>query len=211
MRNVIIFDVDGTLWDSTKQVVEAWNIVAKKCAIPFEIKNEEIVPLMGKPMTEFAHVLFPKEMSQEEKMKTLSDCLLFENDYLRTHPGTLYAGVIETLLKLREDYDLLVLSNCQKNYIEVFLEGTGIGYLFKDHICWGDNLKKKHENIKVLMDRGGYKKCVYVGDTAGDEEETHLAGYPFVFASFGFGKASKPEYTLIEFKDLLEIAKKAFE
>lgn len=210
MKNAIIFDIDGTLWDSTKQVAESWNIVASKFHNPFIIKEKEIVPLMGKPMTEFAHVLFPDEMSHEEKLKMLEDCLLFENEYLKTHPGTLYKDVKETLEILKNDYDLLLLSNCQKNYIEVFLEGTGLGYLFKDHVCWGDNLKKKHENIKVLLERGGYENCVYVGDTEMDENETHLAGFSFVFASFGFGKAKNPEYTLKEFKDLLEIAPKAF-
>lgn len=209
MKKAVIFDVDGTLWDSTKQVAESWSLVTSKCPIPFNISKEKILPLMGKPMTEFAHVLFPDEMDEQEKMTILQECLSFENTYLREHPGDLYEGVLETLIKLKEDFDLLVLSNCQKNYIEVFLEGTGLGYLFKDHICWGDNNKTKHENIQILMDRGEYEKCIYVGDTEMDERETHLAGYPFVFASFGFGKALNPEYTLKEFKDLLEIAPKA--
>lgn len=206
MKNAIIFDVDGTLWDSTKEVAESWSFITKRCTIPFSVKEEGILPLMGKPMTEFARVLFPDGTQEEERMKVLNECLLFENEYLRTKPGRLYPDVEATLRKLAEDYDLLVLSNCQKNYIEVFLESTKLGYLFKDHICWGDNLKRKHENIKVLMERGGYSNCIYVGDTAMDEEETHLAGYGFVFASFGFGKAKNPEYVLKEFKDLLEVA-----
>lgn len=210
MKNAIIFDIDGTLWDSTHEIAEAWNNITMQSKYHFSLDFEGILSCMGMAMTEFAKRLFPKEIPYEEQLKILEECMNYENEYLLSHPGRLYEGVEETLKTLKKDYDLLLLSNCQKNYIETFLKSTGLEPLFADKICWGDNLKPKHENMELLVRRGGYGKAFYVGDTAGDESETHLAGRSFAYASFGFGKATNPEYTLKEFSDLIEIAKKEF-
>ena len=32
MRQGILFDLDGTLWDSSRQVVESWNVVLEQQA-----------------------------------------------------------------------------------------------------------------------------------------------------------------------------------
>lgn len=209
MKNAIIFDVDGTLWDSTHEIAESWNEITTK-KYNFSLDYKGILSCVGLAMTEFAKRLFPEEMPLDERMKILEECMNYENEYLLTHPGRLFEGVRETLEELKKDYDLLLLSNCQKNYIETFLKSTGLGYLFKDKICWGDNLKPKHENMLLLAKRGHYEKAFYVGDTEGDEYETHLAGYHFAYASYGFGKAKSPEYTLKSFGDLKEIAKLEF-
>ena len=209
MKNALVFDIDGTLWDSTVQVAEAWDIVGMKSKHHFHVTKEQIKPCMGLPMSEFPKRIFPP-MDQDEASALLKESLLFENNYLYTHPGILFEGVEETLKELSEKYDLLVLSNCQKGYIEAFLAGSKLGHLFKDHICWGDNFHSKSENLRLLVQRGGYGNAMYVGDTLYDEEETHKAGYRFAFASYGFGGCSKPDYTLKKFSDLIEAAKDAF-
>lgn len=210
MKNAIIFDIDGTLWDSTHEIAEAWNKITMESKYHFSLDFEGILSCMGMAMTEFAKRLFPDSIPYEEKLEILQKCMDYENEYLLEHPGKLYEGVESVLKELSKHYDLLLLSNCQKNYIETFLESTHLEHLFKDKVCWGDNLKPKHENMALLVDRGKYEKAFYVGDTAGDESETHLAGYNFAFASFGFGKAINPEYTLKTFSDLVEVAKKEF-
>ena len=149
-------------------------------------------------------------MEKEESDALLKKSLDFENEYISTHPGDIYEGVEETLEKLSKDFDLLILSNCQKGYIEAFLGSTKLGHLFKDYICWGDNFLSKSENIAVLMKRGGYEKGMYVGDTLYDEEETHKAGLKFSHASYGFGQSKNPDYVLNKFSDLVKAAEDAF-
>ena len=209
MKNALIFDIDGTLWDSIPPVAEAWDAVGMKSKYHYHVTKEQIRPLMGLPMTEFPKRLFPP-MSEEESNRLLKESLLYENEYVATHPGALYEGLKETLEELSKKYDLLILSNCQVGYIEAFMTGSKLGHLFKDHICWGENLLSKSGNIRILMERGGYEKAMYVGDTLYDEEETHKAGLKFVHASYGFGVSSKPDYVLKKFSDLIEIAKEAF-
>ena len=49
--------------------------------------------------------------------------------------GELYEDVTEGLHKLREKYELFIVSNCQSGYIENFLVQNGVEKLFKDHLC----------------------------------------------------------------------------
>ncbi len=51
----------------------------------------------------------------------------------------------------------------------------------------------KGPNIRLLMERHGIQTAIYVGDTTGDEQASRLAGIPFVWASYGFGRADAPD------------------
>ncbi|MNN86467.1 Phosphoglycolate phosphatase [compost metagenome] len=55
------------------------------------------------------------------------------------------------------------------------------------------------------MQRNNLESPVYVGDTAGDLKAAAFAGIPFVFASYGFGEVSDPDYTINRLSDLLEL------
>ena len=52
MRKGIIFDMDGTLWDSAPQVAESWNrvIEEKYQDINVHITTEDMYRVMGKTM-----------------------------------------------------------------------------------------------------------------------------------------------------------------
>ena len=59
----------------------------------------------------------------------------YENRYLETHPGVLYPGVKETVIRLAGNYELFIVSNCQSGYIEVLLKTSGLGEYIKDMEC----------------------------------------------------------------------------
>lgn len=209
MKNALIFDIDGTLWDASARFAESWDLIASSSKYHFHITKEQIVPCLGMPMSEFPKRLFPP-MDKEDADALLKKSLDFENEYVLSHPGDVYEGVEETLTKLSKDYDLLILSNCQKGYIEAFLAATKLSHLFKGYICWGDNQFSKSQNMTLLMNKGGYEKGMYVGDTLYDEEETHKAGLKFSHATYGFGQSKNPDYVLKKFSDLVKAAEDAF-
>lgn len=67
----IIFDVDGTLWDSTREVAVAWNKVLQDEMEGHEILTAEgLQKEFGKPMDAIAESLFP-EMSEKDRMELL--------------------------------------------------------------------------------------------------------------------------------------------
>ena len=185
----ILFDLDGTLWDSAEQVAKSWTLAAAQSGYPqCRISTEDIRSVMGKTMDKIAELLFPFVEGQE-RARLLENCCQVENDYLREHGGTLYPGLRETFAQLRENqgFSLYIVSNCQKGYIEAFLDYYRLWDLIEDIECYGNNLKSKGENIALVCERNHLDQAAYVGDIQGDYDSTMEAGIPFIHAAYGFG------------------------
>lgn len=206
----IIFDMDGTLWDSAEGVALSWTeIVHKEYDKERVITTEDIQGVMGRTMDKIADALFP-ELSKEDRMSLLRKCCNYENEYLRIHGGNLFPELEETLKALQDEYDLYIVSNCQSGYIEAFLEHYGFGHYFKDIECYGNNDLPKSENIKLVVERNNLEKAVYVGDIQGDYDATMAAGLPFIHAAYGFGTINCEVPKIACFKDLLNVVKEVF-
>ena len=79
----VIFDVDGTLWDTTGPVADAWNKAAEDLgAIPkIPITADVLKQEFGKPMNVIVEDLFPEE--DEDIKKEIHDlCKVYEHDIL---------------------------------------------------------------------------------------------------------------------------------
>ena len=109
----IIFDVDGTLWDSTEQAAQVWTrAVREHTDLDTRVSADRLRGLFGKTMTEISGALFPT-LSEAEQAKVMEACYAYENAYLEEHPGVLYEGVAETFRALAERTSLYIVSNCQ--------------------------------------------------------------------------------------------------
>lgn len=198
----IIFDVDGTIWDSTQSVADSWNIAIKKhSGLDLTLDPVSLSRVFGKTMTEIADAVFPG-LDPAERMKLLDFCFEEENRYLETHPGIVYEGVAETIRELAGRYPLFIVSNCQCGYIEVMLKTTGLAPYIKDHLCFGETQTPKGDTIRTLVARNGLKAPVYVGDTRGDADACKSAGVPFIFAEYGFGDVPDARMRIRTFSDL---------
>ena len=199
-KSGIIFDMDGTLWDSAKAVAESWTeVVAREYTPERVITEDEIKRVMGLTMDKLASQIFP-ELPEERRLQLLDVCGREENEYLRTHGAIVYPKVEETFQKLREKYHLYIVSNCQSGYIEAFLEYYGYGKYIEDIECYGNNGLVKGENIRKVVERNHLTKAVYVGDIQGDYDASMQAGVEFIHAGYGFGtvNANVPEITTFE-------------
>lgn len=201
----ILFDLDGTLWDSVEEILFTWNrTIARNAQIRPPITRAELEGLMGLPMDEIARRLFPDQSN--ETWKALMDaCAEEENAYLSIHGGRLYEGVQETLKQLARQYKLCIVSNCQKGYIEAFLKAHKLDEVFVDHLSFGDTGLTKGENNRIVIQRNGFRRPVYVGDTQGDRQSALDAGIPFVFCRYGFGTVDDCDQEISEFSELLKV------
>lgn len=172
MKQGIIFDMDGTLWDSTVGVAESWNEILKQEKVnrtPLTV--EDFRGIMGKTMDVIAAKFFP-DMPEKERMELLDKCGEYENEYLSGHGAVLYPGVEETFAKLKEKYELYIVSNCQSGYIEAFLSYYNLGKYISDIECYGNNEKQKEDNIALVVSRNALTDAVYVGDIQSDYESS---------------------------------------
>lgn len=212
MKKGIIFDMDGTIWDSAENVAKSWDISVKKMGYVNEgVSTEDIKSVMGKTMDVIADILFPYTEVGDERNALRKECEEFEIEYLREHGGNLYPEVIETLKKLREmGYNLYIVSNCQAGYIEAFLYYFGIELgkedsLIDDIECYGNNFLSKGENIALVVKRNNLDSAVYVGDIQGDYDSTCEAGLPFIHAAYGFGTINAEVPKIDTFSDLVDV------
>lgn len=202
----IIFDMDGTLWDSAEGVAKSWTIVVNRDYDKNRvITTEEIQNVMGMTMDKLAEAIFP-ELPEKERMELMHRCCMEENDYLRVHGGRLFPELENTLKVLKEKYHLYIVSNCQQGYIEAFLEHYGFGHYFDDIECFGNNNLRKGLNIRNIVERNALTDAIYVGDIQGDYDATMEAGITFVHAAYGFGKIEQETAKINGFAELPKVA-----
>ena len=201
----IIFDVDGTLWDSTALVAKAWNYVLEtETDLKPDIDSLRLKSLFGKPMDEICLSIF-KGIPVSEHPRLGELCFTRENALLYEEPVSLYPGVPEACQALAKKCPLFIVSNCQKGYIEALLDTTPLKPCITGHLCYGDTGTSKDVTIRTLMKQYQLENVIYVGDTQGDADACQKAGIPFVLAEYGFGDAAAPDYRISELKDLLEL------
>jgi len=201
----IIFDIDGTIWDTTGVVEQAWNACLDECNLSYaHVTADKLKSLFGLPMIDIIDRILPDE-DMETKLKFKPLCYKYEDEYINRIPGTMYEGMVETVKALSEKYPLYIVSNCQGGYIELMLEKTGMAPYFKDFTCPDYTMEFKAANILTIAKRNNLKKPIYIGDTQMDANACKEAGVPIVFASYGFGTVSDPDYTINKIADLLEM------
>ena len=187
----VIFDIDGTLWDSRALVAEGYNIQLKAEGYEHLFVNAEVFrPLFGKTMSAIADVIFAP-VPVPERYALMERCMDTENKYLAENECRIgYEGVKETLETMAKHYRLFIVSNAQCGYPELCMEKLGIGHLIEGHLCYGDTGTEKGETIRQLLQRHNIASAVYIGDTQGDYQATVEADVPFIWAAYGFGEPS---------------------
>ena len=122
----LIFDIDGTLWDSRALVAEGYNIQLKAEGLDHLCTNAEVLrPLFGKVMTEIGDVLFAS-IPLPERYELMERCMETENKYPFENECKIgYPLVKETMEALAKNHRLFIVSNSQCGYPELCMDKLG--------------------------------------------------------------------------------------
>ena len=202
----LIFDIDGTLWDSRQLVAEGYNIQLKKEGLShLAVTAEDLRPLFGKVMTEIADVIL-SSIDPSERYDLMERCMKTENDYLFANECRIgYPRVKETLAQLSKKHRLFIVSNSQCGYPELCIEKLGLKPYIEGHMCFGDTGTSKGKTIRTLMEKHNIGSCIYIGDTQGDLEACKEAGIPFIFCTYGLGTAESWDAKINSIDELLNM------
>ena len=183
----LIFDIDGTLWDSRALVAEGYNLQLRAEGMEeYCVNAQQLRPLFGKVLADIADTLFP-HLPPRERYALMERCMERENRYLAENECRIgYEGIRETLEALSARHRLFIVSNSQQGYPELCMEKLSLKPLITGHLCFGDTGTSKGRTIRTLMEQYGITSCAYIGDTQGDYEATVEAGIPFIWADYGF-------------------------
>ena len=202
----LIFDIDGTLWDSRALVAEGYNVQLTAEGLGHLcVTAEDLKPLFGKVMTEIADAILAT-IPETERYDLMERCMATENKYLEENECRIgYPGVRETVAKLAEKYRLFIVSNSQCGYPELCMEKLGLTPYIQGHLCFGDTGTSKGKTIRTLMEKHNITSCAYVGDTQGDYEATVEADVPFIWCTYGFGTPEGFAARVDSFEQLLAL------
>ena len=209
-KHGVIFDLDGTLWDSSYQVGIAWNDALRRNGYDIELTPRDMTVMMGRTVPEIGEIVFPF-IELERRKLLLEDCCAEENRRLNLYGGEVFPGVLEGLKRLAEKYPLYIVSNCQDGYIQSFLNYHKASPYIFDIECIGRTGLAKAGNIKLIVDRNHLDKAVYIGDIGRDMRSAEEAGVPFIFAAYGFGDAPDAQMRIERFGELEALLTKVFE
>jgi phosphoglycolate phosphatase len=183
----LIFDLDGTLWDTCDICAVGWNNVIDRNGIAFrEIVGDDVRRVAGRPHAECIRSVFGS-LTEAEIGIVSRETMEEDNRLIAEGGGTFYPDLQREISRLAGSFKLGIVSNCQEGYIETFLEQSKLTSCFIDFECWGNTGKSKANNLESLIERNGLERPVFIGDTTGDQAAAQDNEVPFVFARYGFG------------------------
>jgi len=205
MVDSILFDLDGTLWNSIRAILPAWQKVAWEEA-KIHLQYKDLASIMGLTPQEIGAKFFPDFPPKEQKRLAMRGCRE-ECIGLAETGGDLYPGVDEILHSLSKTYPLMIVSNCMDGYIQAFLKAHHLGGCFVDYEYPERSGLLKAGNIRLVVERNHLSHPVYIGDTQKDADAAAAAGVPFLFASYGFGRVKEGDYLYLlrDFRQLPEV------
>ena len=164
MKPVLIFDLDGTLVDSKKDLTASVNYIRQEFDLHI-LPEEEIAGFIGQG----ALMLIRRALGATATETNVQEGLQMFLSYYRTHMldnTELYPGVRETLDKF-DDCNLAVLTNKPFHFSCALLDGLGIYDRFA--AVYGGNSfdQKKPDPVGVYR---------ILSDTKGQREKTWMIG-----------------------------------
>jgi phosphoglycolate phosphatase len=183
----ILFDLDGTLIDSTGLVLPIYTEVIRRFANNPPLSDEEMRKTFGLPDDLIWQTLLPNATA-EERIEAFELCERLVHERINTE-DLLFPHTRDVLKSLYDQgYTLTTASNCGTGYLNLVLDTQGIRSYFTRPLCLESVGGRVKADILTEHFRH-FDKCraVMVGDRITDVEAADAHGIPTIGCAFGFG------------------------
>ena len=185
---IAIFDMDGTLLDSAKDITISINEVRRINHKLDGLSEDFVVEAINRDQRNLAELFYGTELYE------LRDKIMFEDHYHQQciQNVYLYDGVKESLRMLRDkSVKISVATNAPTKFAHRMLETCGVFECF-DFIVGADRVSKPKpdkEMLEQILKGYGYQKghkALMIGDNSKDMKAALHAGIDSAFATWGF-------------------------
>ncbi len=208
-----VFDVDGTLIDSVRDITNAQIWMLKQLGI-HHYTNEDLYPYFGKPLAETFSLILPPALHDR-----IPEAVVMYREYYRPRwfeNTTLFAGVADTLGALRARNIGLATATTKSTETTIsILTHYNVAQFFHQIQGMEDDMPYKPDPFilnKVLEERGWRAdETLMVGDTdkdimLGKNAGVATCGVTYGCLSHAELQAFAPDHIVDRFTDLLSLA-----
>ena len=187
---LIIFDFDGTLGDTRRNIVTTMQMTIAELHLPNR-SEEKCAATIGLPLAECFRTLFP-DIQEEFIPRCAETYRRFFNENLKTIQPEAFPGVVETLSVLHQiGFTLTIASSRSRNSLTELTRNMGIAD-YISYILGADDVKeakpKPEPVLKTLADMHyDASQALVVGDMAVDIQMGANAGTMTCGVTWGNG------------------------
>jgi len=202
-QKLIIFDMDGTLVNSSLTIANAINYVRQN--LGFEAMEQEKILRMVND-----HTLNPAKTFYHAESFDADHERWFSEYYTKNHENelVLYEGIKELLESLKgKGYSLAVATNAYRGSTIESLTHLDVYRHFDAIACYDDVEKGKpypdmlHKILDDLDHRN--EKSIFIGDGPRDEMASKHAQIPYIMVNWGFTDHSDAVRSVEDLKEIL--------
>lgn len=201
---MLIFDMDGTLWDTTNVTLKAANEIAKIHNDINLINIDTVKKGMGLSKEENAKNYMPY-IKQETAIKYIDEINDKTVELINKQGADIYDNVVDTIKKLSKKYKLGIVTNNNDDYAKIFMKKANLNDYFTDYIGTATYGITKADAIKIMTKRNKEDKNYYIGDIKKDMIASNNAGVDFIHAKYGFGKDLKSKLYINDISELINM------
>jgi phosphoglycolate phosphatase len=183
--DLIVFDWDGTLMDSTGLIALCIQLASRELGLPAPT-DADAMHIIGLGVDESSRILFP-DLDEAKRIELAFRCR--RHFVARDHEAPLFPGVRKMLADLRDrNFQLAVATGKPRLGLERAFAKTGLKPMFDFSRCGDVGFPKQHPDmlLKLLacaeLDK---ERVLMIGDTTHDLELAANAGVRAVAVSYG--------------------------
>lgn len=192
MIKLIIFDFDGTLVDTSEDIMDAINqLLHEYGKTPLTL--QQVKDHIGEGFTPFIKALALEREKDPRFAEKVFDRFQFYYDKRLMEKSTFYEGAEAFLKEFQKfpDSRIGIVSNKPEYQVRIMIKAFGIEEIHLVEIFGGDRFDKKKPDPKPLQEmmrlaNAKPDETVMIGDSRADVEAAKAAGTHFIGVSFGY-------------------------